>query len=331
MKRNSIRIAVAIVASLAATLFLSTAVFAFLSQPDSNPSCQNLHVNRSLLTPGDMLVHGTAYFPYATEPTTMASEVFSISLLQLDGTLIAINVPYDYFNNGYNHIAFSLYVTDNSTWGTECIVRISENPALFSSPTYFDTTLATGDYSEETTQAANQAELAQSIIDIARFLQPFYQSDTLLQSTSGGFVLASPAGETYFTGVIPLLQYMAPSLFLLQSYSADVTSSNWTTAQFDIYSQRWDGSWIGIATNATANQFNVTPMMITSLVIILPLCVGAVVVSSRKHQRAEPGYVVCSIILILGAVMGWIPAALFASINQIEGFYIGYLLFYSRG
>jgi hypothetical protein len=252
-------------------------------------------------------------------------------LLQPDGTLIASNIPFAYFNYGYNHIGFSLYVTDNSTWGTACIIRIYENPALFASPTYYDTTLAAGDYSAETTQAANQAELAAHVIEIAQYLQPYYPTDTLLQSISGGYVLASPAGEAYFTGVIPLLQYMAPSLFLLQSYSADVSSENWTTAQFDIYAQRWNGNWVGASLNATSTQFNITPMMITSMVIILPLCVGAVVLSSRKYQRAEPGYIFCSIVLILGAVMGWIPAAVFAAINQLEGIYIGYVLFYARG
>lgn len=317
---------------LLVVLATSTAVYAFIDQPDTMPSFSNIFVNRNLLTLGDMLVHGTCYIPYSSEPPIISSEAFYIRLLSSNGIVEYASIhPYVFFNNGYNQIAFSLYLSDNATWGTECILRLSENPYLFASPINFDTVLLAGHYSLETTQDANQSELAEKIIDIAEYLQPYYPLNTFLQSLSGSFILSSPDGETYFTGVIPLLQYMAPSLFLLQSFSADISSENWTTAEFDIYEQRFSGNWVGYAVNATATQFNITPMMVTSIVLIIPLCIGAVIVSSRKYQRAEPGYIFCSIVLILGAVMGWIPAAIFAAINQLEGIYIGYILFYARG
>jgi hypothetical protein len=315
-----------------AAIVIPTAIFAIIAQPTTTPSLSNLFANRNLLVEGDMLIYGTYNIPYTSLPTTYSSETFSFRLLSLNGTTeYASNKPFVYFDNGYNVGVFSLYLTNNTTWGMECTLRISENPAMFDAPVYNDTTFYASYYSTETTQDANKSQLAEKIIAIANYVQPFYPTYTLTQSISGSYVLSSPTGETYFCGAIPLLQYMAPTLFLLQSYSADVSTANWTTDLFDTYEERFNGLWVGNATNATATQFNITPMMLTSMILILPLCVGAIIVSSRKYQRAEPGYVFCSIILILGAVMGWLPAALFASINQIMGIYIAYILFYARG
>lgn len=333
MKRKSLRLLVFPLFALITILTSATAVYATtILQPDTPPSFSNIHVNRNLLTTGDMFIYGTCYIPYLSEPTTVSSGAFFFRLISVNGTVeYAANVPYVYFNRGYNRIAFSLYLTDNTTWGQANILRLSENPALFTSPVNFDTVLDASQYSTYTSREDNRDELSANVINIATYLQAYYPTVTFLIAVQGGFALASPTGETYFAGVMPQLQYMAPDIFLLQSYSGDIASTNWALAQFDIYDARFTGTWVGAATSATATQFHITPAMVTSLVIILPLCVGAIIVSSRKYLRAEPGFIFCSIVLILGAVMGWLPAAIFAVINQLEGIYIAYVLFYARG
>lgn len=322
----------AVINLLIALLFTAPVFAVTLDQPDSTPYLSNIFANRNLITGGDMLVYGYGCLPYSSPPDTPSNEAFSIRLMDPTGTTeYASNTLYVYFDNGYNYFCFSLYLSDNSTWGCDCLLRFSENPAFFASPTYWDFTISPSNYSTYTSQEDNQSELASKIVNIASDLQVQYPLYTFLQSTTTGFVLASPTGETYFIGAIPNLQYMAPSLFLLQSYSEDITSDNWSLAQFDIYAARFNGLWVGTSFNTTATEFNITPMMVTSLVIILPLCVGAVIVSSRKYQKAESGFIFCSLVLLLGAVMGWIPAAIYACINQLLGIYIAYVVFYSRG
>jgi hypothetical protein len=117
----------------------------------------------------------------------------------------------------------------------------------------------------------------------------------------------------------------------VQIADVDVTPRTWTTAQFDTYATRFDSDFIGQSTNATANQFGLTPGAVMALIFALPICVGVVVVTSIKWQRAEPGLIVASLVLLCLACMGWVPMGVFASLFQAMGIYVSYLWFYSRG
>jgi hypothetical protein len=334
MRKLRILLGILTLVSITLTVFaIVSPVLAIISQPDTSPNIYFLHVNRNLLTTGDIAVTGEYNIPYTSIPTVNADQCFYIRVIDTDGvTEIGSITPFIYFTNGYGHGAFMLYFSSGFVWGTSYTMRISENPTQFTTPQNFDYTINAADYfTASSSQEDNQADLASQVLKIATDMQTHYPTYTFTQSIPGRTVLAAPTGETYFSNAMPGLQAMSPNLFLIQVSIPDTTSDNWSTAQAETYMGRFDGTYVGSAVNATATQFHITPAMVTGFIFTLPLCIGAIIVSSRKFQRAESGFIFCLIAVILSFIMGWIPAAIFATLYQMCGIYIGYLWFYARG
>lgn len=300
--------------------------------PDSDPSVSNIHANTYLIEDGDVLIYGDLEIPYAVPPDTPADDAFIIRLIDTDNTteLAAIR-PFVFFDNGYNKNMFAFY-SDNITWGEAYIIRISQNPAVFTaSANSTDYVMPLSAYTESTDHETNQIELAINIIAAANRLEQYYTDYTLLEASAGGTVLSSPTGETYFRGTIYGIQAMAPTLFLVQRANLDMTPRAWTTEQFDTYRDRFEGSFIGASANATATQFGMDRAdVVMALVFAMPVSVGAIVVASIKWRRTEPGVIFACVVLITCALMGWVPMALFAVVFQVLGVYIAWVWFGSR-
>ncbi len=315
-------------------LVFALPVKAVISQPTETPTISTFKANHNLVELGDMLIYAGYDIPYDSVPNVTAEQSFMFRLM--DSTLtteLASIAPFAYseFSNGYNKGVISFYFEASTapTWGVQYYIRISENPSQFSAPVSWDYLIPTTAYSSLTSQTDNQIELASNIKEMAHTLQSEF-GHTILEPSSGGNVLSSPYGETYFRGAIYGIQVMAPTLFLVQLVQLDTTSTNWTTAQFDTYEHRFDATWVGPAENATASQFGVTPSAIMSVPVLL-LCIGACIVSSMKYHRIEPGLVGCAVFLIMGVLMGWLPIPAFAALNQFMGIYTSYVWFYARG
>ncbi len=316
---------------LIALLFISSPVLA-VEEPSDTPTVSNIKVNRHLLEDDDVLIYGDYNIPYTSPPSTGADETYMFVLMDGENT-IGTMVPFTLMDNGYNKGVFSFYFTaaDNLTWGVAYTIRISQNPAQFESPDYWDYSVSTSAYTSADTQETNQALLAGNVIAAAQRLESYFTDYTFLDSTAGGTVLSSPTGETYFRGAIYGIQAMAPDLFLVQTLNITLTSENRTTAQFDIYGNRLSDTWVGESENATATQFGVTTSAVFGFLFILPLCIGAVIVSSMKFARAEPGFIVAALFILLGGLMGWVSCAIFASTYQLFAIYLAYVWFYARG
>jgi hypothetical protein len=334
MKIRILKILIILMALLS-PLWATTAL-AILA-PDSTPTITNVHANRNLLEvgspTGDILIYGDYNIPYGTVPTdASASEAFSFRLLN-GTTELGSTLPYCLINNGYNKGVFSFHfsVADNITWGQAYTIRISENPAWFSTPSSYDYLMTTSAWTILTGQEENKADLTINIIAAAQRMQTTYPLYTFLESSYGGTVLSSPTGAAYFRGAVYGIQAMAPNLFLVQTLGADNTSISHGTTQFDTYRGSHDADWVGVSTNATATQFGITPTMVLGMAFIFPLCIGAIIVSSMKFHKAEPGFACCAVLLILGALMGWVPAPVFASTYQALGIYVAFVWFYARG
>lgn len=297
--------------------------------PSGTPSVSGLYVNRNLIVSGDWLIYGTYDIPYTSPPTVLADQAFTFQLLDSTRTTIYGSVtPYSYFSNGYGTGNFFMYfATGPETWSGGYI-RIAENPAHFGSPVNFDTAISVSN-TAVTEQAANRAQLASNVLAMAGILQGLY-STSMVSSSLLKTVLVSPAGETYYRGACYGIQAMAPTIFLTETLSLDLTSTNWTTAQADIYSSRFSSTFVGAADNATATQFGLQPSMIPAFVFMFPICVGLVIVSSLCYKRQEPGLVAASVWALCSFLMGWIPAPVFGSIWQLMGMYTGYLWFLAR-
>lgn len=309
-------------------------VFATTADPDSSPTITQIHVNRYLIESGDMVITGLYNIPYATEPTLHADQTFIIRLMDTAGTTeIGSVVPFAYsgYHNGYREGAFSLYFPASAglVWGSAYIIQISENPAQFATPLKWNTTIKSGDYTSFITLTDNWADLAHQVFIIGQTLETAFNKT--LFSIVGTREVLTADGEVYFRGAINGLQSMAPALFVIQQGTADLTARTWTTASFDAYLTRFNGTWVGDAMTATGNQFGMSGNMAMGLLLIAPLCLGMLVFSGMKFRTTDPGLVGASVILEMGAVMGWVPAAIFATIFQLMGMYIAYLFFFSRG
>lgn len=310
---------------------LCNAVFA-ISDPDSSPTITKVKANRNLIETGDVLLYGDYFIPYASVPSTSASDSFIFRLL--DGTTEkGIITPYSLMDNGYNRGCFSFYFSaaDNLTWDVAYTIRISQNPSQFDDPTYVDYIMSSASYTGSTDQKDNQTELAINIIAMATRLENYYDDYDFLDTGPAGTVLSSPIGETYFRNVIYGVQGMASSLFMVQALELDTTDIDWTTNQTDTYQSRFAGTWVGENATATGEEFNLSAQSVMGLALILPICFGSVILSSIKWKKAEPGFVVSAVALIPALLMGWVPTALFATVYQTMGIYLAYVWFYSRG
>jgi len=189
--------------SVVSAVLLISPVFATIAQPDSAPTVSFTHINRNVLTPGDVVITGEYNIPYATLPTINADQTFYIRIMN-GVTEIGSITPFVYFNNGYSHGAFMLYFASGYTWDSLYTIRISENPSQFSAPINFDYVINIADYFESsTTQLDNQADLASNVLKIANDIQTHYTTYTFTQSAPGRTVLAAPTGETYFSNAMP--------------------------------------------------------------------------------------------------------------------------------
>lgn len=312
-------------------LALVVPVFA-TNPPDSNPSVSDIKANVNLIETGDVLIYGQYNIPYADLPPDDASKTYAFSLMDTDSTTeLGAVMPFPRFDSGYNEGGFGLYFSaaDNLTVDQSYIIRISQNPAFFDSPQSYDYSMLLSAWTSANTSDDNQIELTLNIIALAEDLEAAHD-ETLLESSVGGTVLSDPVGETYFRGAIYGLQAMAPDLFLVQSLTWDTDDKDWETTEFDSYGTRFSGTFIGTAADNTSATFGLDTPTFMGLFFALPIILGAVVVSSIKFKKAEPGYLVAALVLILVALMGWVEIALFALVYQLMAMYIGYLWFYSR-
>jgi len=299
--------------------------------PSDTPTISNVKVNTYLLKTGDVLIYGDYDIPYDNPGEQPPADSTYILRLMDGDEEIGMITPYVYFDNGYNLGVFAFYLESGIVWETPYIIRISQNPAVFPSPESWDYVMQASAYTSATTHGDNQTELALNIILAAQRLEVAYPAYTLLEPSAGGTVLSNPAGENYFRGAIYGIQAMAPDLFLVQLVASDNEAREWTTDQFDEYAERFSTMWVGEETEATAEQFGLTTPGIMSLVFVLPICLGAIVVTSIKFRKVEPGLVFSILTMTCAVLMGWFPGAMYAIILQFMAIYIAYLWFYSRG
>jgi len=305
-----------------------------IDDPDSDPSVSNIKGNVYLIEEDDLLIYGEYDIPYGDLPNVAADDAFIFRLIDTDNvTQLGAVLPFALFDSGYNIGAFGFYFSaaDNISPGEAYTIRISQNPAHFTTPTSVDYVIPLSAYTSETTQEANQTELAVNIISAAQRIEDDHAGFDLLESSAGGTVLSDPTGETYFRGVIYGIQSMAPELFLVQVLDITTTDRTWTTAQFDTYQARFAGTWVGEGTDNTSSQFGVTAPTLMGFLFAMPLCIGGVILSSIKYKKAEPGFIAAAVFLILASLMGWMPTAIFATVYQIMAVYLAYIFFYARG
>jgi len=306
-----------------------------IDPPDDIPTLINIKANRWLIEQWDVLIYGEYLIPYATPPSEVGADEAYVFRLYNGATELAQISPFALMDNGYNKGVFAFYfpASTNLTWGVAYTIRISQNPAYFSSANYTDYTMPLSAYTSQTTQEANQLGLASNIINAANRMTVYYdaQGYDFSDTSVGGTVLSSPTGETYFRGAIYGIQAMAPDLFIVQTLAFDTSDRVWGTTQGDNFTSRFDNTFVSQNTTAVANEFGFTPGGIMGLLFTLPLIIGSVVVSSMRFRKTEPGIMAAALFVMMAAFMSWLPIPIFATVYQLAGIYLAWTLMGSRG
>ena len=305
------------------------------AQPDMTPTITNIHVNRNLIVSTDVLIYGDYCIPYASLPIPPARDTYTFRVFENETEIGGIT-PYSstILDKGYNHGVFGIYLQDEITWGNTYFLRLTQSPAYFDTPQEWDFPIENESYTGATSQADNQAEVTEYIMDAAARMESWCPTLTFTDNLSGGTFLAAPpnVGENYFRGAIDSLQFMAPDLFYIQAVSNnDLVPQEWTTAKFDEYEQRFNGTWVGNDTAATAEQFGGTKAATMAVEFTMPIAIGMVIFSLIKFKKVEPGFIAGSLVIIMGGMMGWFPTPILASLLQLAGIYLSYIFFFSRG
>lgn len=321
----------AVSAGLAVVLscLLVSPAYAQSASPDS-VSIDVIYVNRHLLETNDQLYLCYYNIEYTTIPDDPADETFLFRLIDTDGTTeLGRMTPYVYANSGYGEGVISFYfaAADAPTWGEEYIVRVSENPAHFTSPQEWNFGITTTDYTEETTQSANRADVESYILAFAADLETAW-STTLTESQDPGVVLNS-SGEAYFRNAVFGAMTMAPGVFFYQTLDINYTERTWNTTQATTYEERFDGTWVGNATGSMANLFRVDNQVFPSIMIIL-MSILAMWISARYMESPHPGFAVCMMLVLGGAALGWVGMVFLAIMGLFMVLYLAYFLFYQH-
>ncbi len=329
------RITLAAMLALSVLLMIALPVHATtISEPSPEPSItlETIHVNRFTAVTADMVITGLYNIPYTTLPTTVdpnwtADKTFIFRLISTDNTTELGSVtPYAYFVSGYRQGVFSFYFPAASApaWGQPYIIRISENPALFATPQSWDYAIPTSAYTAllSTDHVGQQADLADRVITLAHTLEPLYSAS--LTATSGGRTTLSSTGENYFRGAIYGLQAMAPTVYFLQDTPLDYTATSWTTTQFDTYATRFSGTWVATGETAIATGLGL-PVQVTMSIPIILIILGFALGASLLVHKLEIGWLIASLLLLMGVLLGWVPMAPMAVIYQTMGIYLAYI------
>jgi len=306
------------------------AALADQANPDSTPTISGgvlgINVYRNLLESGDMGMLVYMNIPYASTPTDPATESFMVQLLSSDNaTIIGQTTGYAYNDLGYGYTNYWMYFSaaDSVTWGAAYILRLTGNPAIFSSPPTYDFVLGAGDYTSSTTQAANREELESRILAISAdlFLRWSLTSTTKLTKEGESGTVLSALGETYWRGVIYGCQAFAPGIFEYGTLALTPTSHMSTTEYADNLSSQYAGTWIETSMQGGADFFDLDYDLLTTLMIII-LCVGVMFMEQRISGNIWFGLTDAALLAVIFGRQGLYDVTFLAMVAALLWIYV---------
>ena len=299
---------------LALVMLFSIATPAFAI---ANPDSITLHTGKvfeDIFADGDMLFVVSYDVEYASEPSETAKTAFLVTLLDTDGSTLLMSRALNYYQ--YNVI--SIYATAAQvtalglTWESSYYLRVTGNPALFSSlveDTNMDTKgLSVSDYNADGALTSKQL-LRAHCVDIAEALESDWAL-TLLSTTSAGEQVLNSVGTVTFLDAIPALDNALPGLFQLSSAVPEVDSAI-SGADYAIESQldarlgatlgaafTGIGTFLGIGQNSAAGLW----------AIIFILTVASIAFLNTGNSAA--GLILAVPVVVMLTYLGAIPEAI---------------------
>jgi hypothetical protein len=310
---------------LLVVVLLATPAWADPADP-TNLQVESVKVFRHVVEADDFVLVFHYNIHYDTgQPDDPANKLFTFRLLDTNGVdYLGATIPYAYYNSGYDQGCATFYFPEGEApdWEGSYILRISGNPEYFSSPPLASRTLLTSDYSQLETPLENRTLLGNYILDIARDLEINWTTP-LLYAGSLGTVLNS-TGETYFRGAVTGLQVMAPQIFAVQTTTPEYTPAEYTSAQGQLYENRFEDTWVGKNLVYFGEQFHVKWNMITGI-IVLGVIIALAVVCQTRYGTTKPALIGGAIVMLGGTVLGWVAPAIMAIFVIFFALFLGYV------
>jgi hypothetical protein len=268
-------------------------------------------------------------------PTVPASNAFTFRLFDPTGsTEIADALPYVFTTattgftgtNGFGEGVIAYYFNSATapTWALNYIIKVSGNPAEFSSPLEYDFQLPSAAYQSSTDNATG---LANELRTIATLLS--IQWGIPLLSDASATSVFTADGEGYFRNAIPGVQSLAPNIFEdQQEQSPDTTSASYDTNLSNTYQHRFDNSWVHTSLAAGADLFHL-PLPLFVGIFALAGCIWMIKKSNDRFQSPVFGYF-GSIIVIMGFSLLFLGLTLLALVLFVGGFLVSNALFFRK-
>lgn len=314
---------------VAAVVLTTVPVFASEPDPDSTPTVEELLAYRNVRETGDFLLLIYANIPYATTPDYPVNYTYIWRLL--DGTTeLGYTTGYAYNDDGYGYNVWSIYFPASTapTWGQAYTVRLSQNPAHFDSPQYWDFSLGVSDYSSLTNTDLVKAALAQWILTTASTLNVLWgltAAEFLTVETEAGTKL-STYGEAFFRGVIYGVQGMAPAAFSYEFEQLSITPRSWSDNYTGNLTGQWTGTWVQDAKDAGQALFG-TSYDLLSLIMAVGLCIGAAIATVMLGGEGWGGMIDASVVAVMVARLGMFGLGYWGLLCAVCIIYIGIRIF----
>lgn len=308
-----------------ALVLMAVPVYASEPDPDSTPTIEEFQAYRNVLETGDFLLIIYANIPYALLPDFPVNYTYIWRLL--DGaTELGYTTGYAFKDDGYGYNVWAIYFdsTTAPAWGQVYTVRLSQNPAHFDTPKYWDYTLALSDYSSLTNTDLVKAAIAQWVLLTASILNTLWgllADEFLTVETEAGSKL-SVYGEAFFRGSIHGLQGMAPAAFSYVFNPLVIDTRAWSENYTGNLTGQWAGTWVGDAKDAGQALFG-TSYDLLSLIMAVGLCIGAAIAAVMLGGEGWGGMMDASVVAVMVARLGMFGLGYWGLLCAVCIFYIG--------
>jgi hypothetical protein len=331
MKRQIVFIVLAVMLAVSAVL----PVFATLN-PDSTPVLDQVDVFRNLLEVGDSLYIWYADVPYLAPPATSFPNTFIWRLIDTGGvTVLGSTVGTEFNDDGYNEAVYSMYFPKAAglVWGAPYTLRLTGNPANFTTPPTYPYDVLVTDYTAAVTTADNQIALGARVVAMALKLNIAWglAVDYYLTAAGEFTTVLSSYGQAYFREAVFGLQAMAPDVFLFDLSNIDVTPRTFTSNYTDILDDQWAGTWVETARSGMTALFGTT-FDLTSVIVMLVVCIALLMANMSISQGDYwSGMVDVCFALVVAARLGAYGLGFMALVDAICIIYLGMKLWGLRG
>jgi len=306
---------------LAICLLLPATIAAAWTNPDTT-EIKDAKVFRNLLENGDFCVvlHYEISWTASTDRANETSrQLFLIRLMDGNTSLGQVS-PYPFHNYGYGESIAGLYwgANESPTWGGNYTLRVEGNPTKWAAPIPLATLGLTGDdYTVESDHDAVIEDMREYIIDIASSIENDWSLVGELYSyVRTGPVLTEDIGEAYFSGAIPGLSGLCPSLFTVQVLQPDIDDKpHPKTFEKELKSQ-FNNTFIDDGTQALGDLTGVSTEMAGTLATLFGFLV-VVIICAFKFQRAVPGFLIASPIALIAAPLGLISLTVLGVVSLL--------------